>query len=129
MYHARSIFLVQYSLFDIHPRAPRAEFFLNVIEVGEGCFEAVQEVWHCVLAPLETVLQYVFGSWTARQGEDSGDPCQGEGGYSALKASTRLTRVARTAGTMHASNPTRVKVTTIAAYTVGSLGFTWKRAT
>ena len=30
---------------------------------------------------------------------------------------------------MHASNPATVKVTTIAAYTVGSLGFTWKRAT
>jgi hypothetical protein len=63
---------------------------------------------------------------SAREVEKSADLSEG---YSRLKASTRFTPVARRAGTMHASNPARVKVTTIAAYTVGSFGFTWKRAT
>jgi hypothetical protein len=27
--------------------------------VGKGGFEAVMQVWHCVLAPLATVLEYL----------------------------------------------------------------------
>jgi len=30
--------------------------------VGEGSSKTVYEIWHCVLAPLETVLEYMFGS-------------------------------------------------------------------
>ncbi len=33
--------------------------FLDGIAVGEGGFEAVMQVWHCVLAPLATVLKYL----------------------------------------------------------------------
>ena len=35
----------------------RTEFFLNSIAVGEGGFEAVERLWHCVLAPVATVLE------------------------------------------------------------------------
>ena len=37
-------------------------FSLDGVAVGEGGFEAVEKVWHCVLAPLATVLEYWFGS-------------------------------------------------------------------
>ena len=30
----------------------------------------VEKVWHCVLAPLGTVLEYGFGRQVTRQGED-----------------------------------------------------------
>ena len=30
--------------------------------VGEGSGQAVDEIWHCVLAPLETVLEYMLGA-------------------------------------------------------------------
>jgi hypothetical protein len=30
---------------------------LDPIAVGEGGFETVEEIWHCVLAPLATVLE------------------------------------------------------------------------
>ncbi len=42
--------------------AARAEFFLDGIAVGEGGLEAVHKVWHCVLAPLASVLEYGPGS-------------------------------------------------------------------
>ncbi len=50
--------------------AARAEFFLDGIAVGEDGFEAVEKVWHCVLARLVTVLEYGLRFKTARQGED-----------------------------------------------------------
>jgi hypothetical protein len=31
------------------------EFVLDGVAVGEGGFEAVERVWHCVLAPLATL--------------------------------------------------------------------------
>jgi len=37
-----------------------------VLAVGEGGFEAVEEVWHCVLAPLATVLEYGVGRRAAK---------------------------------------------------------------
>ncbi len=42
--------------------AARAQFFLNGIAVGEGGFQAVEKVWHCVSAQLATVLEY--GLWS-----------------------------------------------------------------
>ncbi len=39
--------------------AARNKFFLDDIAIGEGGFEAVMQVWHCVLAPLATVLEYL----------------------------------------------------------------------
>ena len=45
-------------------------FPLDGVAVGEGGFEAVEKVWHCVLAPLVTVLEYGLGRQVARQGED-----------------------------------------------------------
>ncbi len=35
---------------------------LDGVAVGEGGLEAVKKVRHCVLAPLATVLEYMFGS-------------------------------------------------------------------
>jgi len=32
-------------------------FPLDPVAVGEGGFEAVEKIWHCVLAPLATVLE------------------------------------------------------------------------
>jgi hypothetical protein len=32
-------------------------FPLDPVAVGKGSFEPVDEVWHCVLAPLATVLE------------------------------------------------------------------------
>ncbi len=37
-------------------------FMLDGIAVREGGFEMVEEVWHYVLAPLATVLEYGLGS-------------------------------------------------------------------
>jgi hypothetical protein len=43
---------------EVHGRhAPRPDLSLDGVAVGEGCLEAVEEVWHCVLAPLATVLE------------------------------------------------------------------------
>ena len=36
--------------------AAAADFFLDGVAVGEGGFEVVEKVRHCVLAPLATVL-------------------------------------------------------------------------
>ena len=47
-----------------------ADLFLDGVPVGEGRLEPVKKVWHCVLALLATVLEYGFGSYMARQGED-----------------------------------------------------------
>ncbi len=41
--------------------AAGAKFSFDGIAVRKGGFEAVEEVWHCVLAPLATVLEYGFG--------------------------------------------------------------------
>ncbi len=42
--------------------AARAKLFLDGIAVGEGGFETVEGVGHCVLAPLATVVEY--GLWS-----------------------------------------------------------------
>ncbi len=42
--------------------AASAEFFLDGVAVGAGGGETVREIWHCVLAPVATVLEYMFGS-------------------------------------------------------------------
>ena len=42
--------------------AARAKFPLDGVPVGEGGFEAVDEIWHCVLASLARVLEYMFWS-------------------------------------------------------------------
>ena len=47
--------------------AASAEFFLDGVAVGEGHFQAVAEVWHCVLASLATVLEYGLGRQAARR--------------------------------------------------------------
>ena len=46
------------------------EFALDCVPVGEGGFETVEKVWHCVLAPLAVLLEYGLGLQVARQGED-----------------------------------------------------------
>ena len=48
-----------------HPA--RTQFFLDGVAVGEGGFEAVEKVWHCVLALLATVLEYGLGRQSARR--------------------------------------------------------------
>ena len=45
---------------DRHPTT--ANFALDGIAIGEGGFETVKNLWHCVLAPLGTVLEYGLGS-------------------------------------------------------------------
>ncbi len=47
--------------------AARAKFFLDGIAVGERDFESVNQIWHCVLALLGTVLEYGLGRQAARR--------------------------------------------------------------
>ena len=45
-------------LCQVHRCCPATtEFALDGVAVGEGGFEAVEKVWHCVLALLVTVLE------------------------------------------------------------------------
>ncbi len=53
--------------------APSADLFLDGIAVGEGGGETVEKLWHCVLAPLATVLEYGCGPKAARRGRWSMD--------------------------------------------------------
>ena len=57
--------------------AASTNFLLDGVAVGEGGGEAIEKLWHCVLAPLVTLLEYGLGSYTARQGEDNGDLLSG----------------------------------------------------
>ncbi len=47
--------------------AASADFPLDGVAVGEGSFETVEEIWHCVLAPVATVLEYGLGRQAARR--------------------------------------------------------------
>ncbi len=46
----------------------------DLVAVGEGGFEAVEKIRHCVLAPLATVLEYGSGVEAARACEDAVPP-------------------------------------------------------
>ncbi len=49
------------------------DFPLDGVAVGEGGGETVEKLWHCVLAPLATVLEYGCGPKAARRGRWSMD--------------------------------------------------------
>ncbi len=50
--------------------APSTDLPLDGVAVGQGGFEAVHGIRHCVLAPLAMVLEYSLGRQAARQRED-----------------------------------------------------------